>query len=62
MQFIGTINCNLQLRRTAPHALRKSAAEGETVVLSVAETVERGYFDIVGKLQAVGADIELVEE
>jgi UDP-N-acetylglucosamine 1-carboxyvinyltransferase len=37
------------------------AAEGETCVLDV-ETIERGYYDIVGKLRSVGADIELVEE
>ena len=36
-------------------------AEGETSITGV-ERIERGYDDIVGKLRAIGADIELVEE
>ncbi|MBR5615601.1 MAG: UDP-N-acetylglucosamine 1-carboxyvinyltransferase [Clostridia bacterium] len=51
----------LDLRAGAAMVIAGLAAEGETCILEV-ETIERGYFDIVGKLQAVGADIELVEE
>ena len=58
----GATVTSTDLRAGAALIIAGLAAEGETVVLSVAETVERGYFDIVGKLQAVGADIELVEE
>ena len=36
-------------------------AEGETVISGV-EKIERGYDDIVGKLRALGADIEMIEE
>ncbi|MBR7927721.1 UDP-N-acetylglucosamine 1-carboxyvinyltransferase [Aerococcaceae bacterium zg-ZUI334] len=36
-------------------------AEGETVITGV-DNILRGYTDIVGKLQAVGADIEMIEE
>ena len=51
----------LDLRAGAAMVIAGLAAEGETCILEV-ETIERGYFDIVGKLKAVGADIELVEE
>jgi UDP-N-acetylglucosamine enolpyruvyl transferase len=37
------------------------AAEG-TTKLSGVEFIERGYHDIVGKLLALGADIQLIEE
>ena len=37
------------------------AAEGATIVRN-AEHVERGYENIVGKLNKVGAKIEIVEE
>lgn len=36
-------------------------AAGETKITGV-ERIERGYDDIVGKLRAIGADIELIEE
>ncbi|MBE6660169.1 MAG: UDP-N-acetylglucosamine 1-carboxyvinyltransferase [Ruminococcaceae bacterium] len=51
----------LDLRAGAAMVIAGLAAEGETCVLDV-ETIERGYYDIVGKLRSVGADIELVEE
>jgi UDP-N-acetylglucosamine 1-carboxyvinyltransferase len=51
----------LDLRAGAAMVIAGLAAEGETCVLEV-ETIERGYFDIVGKLRSVGADIELVDE
>ena len=35
------------------------AAEGETVVSGV-EHIDRGYEDLVGKLQSLGADVERV--
>lgn len=36
-------------------------AEGETVITGV-ENILRGYTDIVGKLRAIGADIEMIED
>ncbi len=51
----------LDLRAGAAMVIAGLAAEGETCVLDV-ETIERGYYDIVGKLRSVGADVELVEE
>lgn len=36
-------------------------AEGETVITGV-DNILRGYTNIVGKLQALGADIEMIEE
>ncbi len=49
------------LRAGAALIIAGLAAEGETVITGV-EKIERGYDNIVGKLRAVGADIELIEE
>lgn len=49
------------LRAGAALIIAGLTAEGETVICGV-EKIERGYDDIVGKLRALGADIELVEE
>ena len=49
------------LRAGAALIIAGLTAEGETVINGV-EKIERGYDDIVGKLRALGADIELVEE
>ena len=58
----GATVTSTDLRAGAAMVIAGLAAEGETCILEVAETIERGYYDIVGKLQAVGADIELVDE
>jgi UDP-N-acetylglucosamine 1-carboxyvinyltransferase len=49
------------LRAGAALIIAGLTAEGETVITGV-EKIERGYDDIVGKLRALGADIELIEE
>lgn len=49
------------LRAGAALIIAALNAEGETRISGV-EKIERGYDDIVGKLKAIGADIELVEE
>ena len=49
------------LRAGAALIIAGLTAAGETVIGGV-EKIERGYDDIVGKLRALGADIELVEE
>lgn len=37
------------------------AAQGESEITNV-QYIERGYEDIIGKLRALGADIQAVEE
>jgi UDP-N-acetylglucosamine 1-carboxyvinyltransferase len=49
------------IRAGAALALAGLAAEGETLVAD-AQHIDRGYEDFVGKLQAVGADIERVAD
>lgn len=49
------------LRAGAALIIAGLTAEGETVIYGV-DKIERGYDDIVGKLRALGADIELFEE
>ena len=49
------------LRAGAALIIAGLTADGETVITGV-EKIERGYDDIVGKLRALGADIELIEE
>ena len=49
------------LRAGAALIIAGLTAEGETVIYGV-EKIERGYDNIVGKLKALGADIELIEE
>ena len=48
------------LRAGAAMIIAGLAAHGETVI-SDTRHIERGYDDIVGKLQSVGAQIEYVE-
>ena len=48
------------LRAGAALLIAAMAAEGETEITGV-ELIERGYFDIVGKLRSLGADVELIE-
>ncbi len=48
------------LRAGAALLIAAMAAEGETEITGV-ELIERGYYNIVGKLQSLGADIELIE-
>ena len=50
----------LDLRAGAAMVIAGLIAEGETTISEV-DTIRRGYVDIVGKLQGVGAEIELVE-
>ncbi|MBQ1195306.1 MAG: UDP-N-acetylglucosamine 1-carboxyvinyltransferase [Clostridia bacterium] len=57
----GTEVTATDLRAGAALIIAGLTAEGETVIYGV-EKIERGYDDIVGKLRALGADIELVEE
>ena len=47
----------LDLRAGAAMVIAGLVAQGETVISDV-ENIERGYVDIVGKLQSLGADIE----
>jgi UDP-N-acetylglucosamine 1-carboxyvinyltransferase len=48
------------IRAGAALAIAGLAAEGETVVAD-ADHIDRGYEDFVGKLTAVGADVERVD-
>ncbi len=57
----GTEVTATDLRAGAALIIAGLTAEGETVIYGV-EKIERGYDDIVGKLRALGADIELIEE
>ena len=49
------------LRAGAALLIAALAAEGESEISGV-EFIERGYFDIVGKLRSIGAEIELIEK
>ncbi|MBO7250598.1 MAG: UDP-N-acetylglucosamine 1-carboxyvinyltransferase [Clostridia bacterium] len=49
------------LRAGAALVIAALAADGETTIDGV-EYIERGYFDFVGKLRGIGADISFVEE
>ena len=49
------------LRAGAALVIAALAADGESTISGV-EYIDRGYFDFVGKLRALGADISLVEE
>jgi UDP-N-acetylglucosamine 1-carboxyvinyltransferase len=49
------------LRAGAALIIAALNAEGETRISGV-DKIERGYYDIVGKLRSIGADIELVED
>ena len=50
----------LDLRAGAALVIAGLAATGETIICDV-EMIERGYVDIVGKLRALGANIEMIE-
>ena len=50
----------LDLRAGAALVIAGLAAKGETLICDV-EMIERGYVDIVGKLRALGANIEMIE-
>ena len=50
----------VDLRAGAALVIAGLAAEGTTEISGV-ETIERGYYDIVGKLRGVGADISIRE-
>ena len=60
-KLVGTKVHSTDLRAGAALLIAAMAAEGETEITGV-EFVERGYFDIVGKLRSLGADIELIEK
>jgi UDP-N-acetylglucosamine 1-carboxyvinyltransferase len=49
------------LRAGAALIIAALNAEGETLISGV-DKIERGYYDIDGKLRSIGADIELVED
>ena len=50
----------VDLRAGAALVIAALAAEGTTEISGI-ETIERGYYDIVGKLRGVGADISIRE-
>ena len=60
-KLVGTKVHSSDLRAGAALLIAAMTAEGETQITGV-ELIERGYFDIVGKLRSLGADIELIEE
>lgn len=49
------------LRAGASLVIAGLMAEGETIITGV-ENILRGYTDIVGKLRAIGADIDMIED
>ncbi|MGO3212392.1 MAG: UDP-N-acetylglucosamine 1-carboxyvinyltransferase, partial [Ruoffia tabacinasalis] len=49
------------LRAGACLVIAALIADGETVITGVSNIL-RGYTDIVGKLKAIGADIEMIED
>ena len=60
-KLVGAKVHSTDLRAGAALLIAAMAAEGETEITGV-ELIERGYFDIVGKLRLLGADIELIEK
>ena len=60
-KLVGAKVHSTDLRAGAALLIAAMAAEGQTEITGV-ELIERGYFDIVGKLRSLGADIELIEE
>jgi UDP-N-acetylglucosamine 1-carboxyvinyltransferase len=48
------------IRAGAALVIAALRAEGETVI-SGADHIERGYDDLIGKLRAVGADVEALD-
>lgn len=59
-QLRGAKVCATDLRAGAALILAALAAEGETEVVDI-HHIDRGYVDITGKLQRLGADIERIE-
>ena len=57
----GTTVCASDLRAGAALIIAGLIAEGTTVIENI-EHILRGYEDIVEKLKAIGADIELIDE
>ncbi|MBE6669476.1 MAG: UDP-N-acetylglucosamine 1-carboxyvinyltransferase [Ruminococcaceae bacterium] len=55
----GTTTTSVDLRGGAAVVIAALAAEGKTEIGSI-QTLKRGYDDLVGKLKAVGADIEII--
>ncbi len=53
---------SVDLRAGAALMIAALAANGQTTIEGVDTTLDRGYYDVVGKLQAVGADIKRVKE
>ena len=49
------------LRAGAALVIAGLAAQGETCVTDI-HYIERGYEDLVGKLRAIGADIERIDD
>ena len=60
-KLVGAKVHSTDLRAGAALLIAAMAAEGKTEITGV-ELIERGYFDIVGKLRSLGAEIELIEE
>jgi UDP-N-acetylglucosamine 1-carboxyvinyltransferase len=56
----GAIVRSVDLRAGAALVIAGLAAEGQTTLEGL-ETLDRGYYDIVGKLRSVGADISRLQ-
>ncbi len=59
-KLVGAKVHSTDLRAGAALLIVAMAAEGVTEITGV-ELIERGYYDIVGKLRALGADVQLME-
>lgn len=59
-KLVGAKVCATDLRAGAALILAGLAAEGETEITDI-HHIDRGYVDITGKLQALGANIERLE-
>ena len=55
----GTSTSSVDLRGGAAVVIAALAAEGKTEIGTI-QTLKRGYDNLVGKLKAVGADIEII--
>ncbi len=60
-KLMGAKVQSTDLRAGAALLIAAMAAEGETEIMGV-ELIERGYFDIVGKLRSLGAQVDLIEK
>jgi UDP-N-acetylglucosamine 1-carboxyvinyltransferase len=52
---------SVDLRAGAAMIIAGLAASGTTIIEGIESTLDRGYYDIVGKLRQVGADIKRVQ-